>query len=38
MHFETEKPPNLHTKAMGELIRQAREETDLRQEQLAEKI
>jgi transcriptional regulator with XRE-family HTH domain len=38
MLFETGKPPNKHTKAMGELIRIAREETGLTQEQLAEKI
>jgi transcriptional regulator with XRE-family HTH domain len=38
MLLETEKPPNKQTKAMGELIRKAREEAGLSQEQLAEKI
>ncbi|HEY60435.1 MAG TPA: hypothetical protein G4N92_07110 [Anaerolineae bacterium] len=37
MHFETVKPPNKHTKAMGELIRKAREEAGLSQEELAKK-
>ena len=35
---ETEKPPNKHTIAMGELIRTAREAAGLTQDQLAEKI
>ncbi len=38
MLSETEKPPNKHTKAMGELIRKAREDAGLTQEELAEKI
>ena len=38
MLYETEKPPNKYTKAMGDLIRKAREETGLSQEQLAERI
>ena len=38
MHFKTVKPPNKHTKAMGELIRKAREEAGLSQEELAKKI
>ncbi|MBN1538286.1 MAG: helix-turn-helix transcriptional regulator [Anaerolineales bacterium] len=38
MLFETEKPPNKYTRAMGELIRKAREEAGLSQEQLAEKV
>ena len=38
MPFETGKPPNKYTMAMGELIRKAREESGLTQEQLAEKI
>jgi len=38
MHIETGKPPNKHTKAMGELIRKAREEARLSQEELAKKI
>ena len=35
---ETGKPPNQYTKAMGELIKKAREEAGFSQEQLAEKI
>jgi transcriptional regulator with XRE-family HTH domain len=38
MLIETEKPPNKHTIAMGELIRKAREEAGLSQEQLAKDI
>ena len=38
MPFETGKPPNKFTIAMGELIKKAREEVGLTQEQLAEKI
>lgn len=37
MDFETGKPPNKHTIAMGELIRKAREEAGLSQEELAKK-
>jgi len=38
MPFKTGKPPNKYTMAMGELIRKAREDSGLTQEQLAEKI
>ncbi|MDP2966254.1 MAG: helix-turn-helix domain-containing protein [Pelolinea sp.] len=38
MDPETGKPPNKYTIAMGELIRQAREEVGLSQEELAKKI
>ncbi len=38
MKFETETPPNKYTKVMGELIRKAREEAGLSQEELAKKI
>lgn len=38
MEFKFDKPPNKYTIAMGELIRKAREEAGLSQEQLAEKI
>ncbi len=37
MDFETGKPPNRHTKGMGELIRKAREDAGLTQEELADK-
>jgi len=38
MLIETEKPPNKYTRAMGGLIRKAREDAGLTQAQLAEKI
>ena len=38
MTYDIEKPPNKYTKAMGKLIRQAREEAGLSQEELAKKI
>ena len=38
MIFEIGKPPNKHTEAMGELIRKAREDAGLNQEELAKKI
>ena len=37
MIYETGKPPNRHTKGMGELIRKAREDAGLSQEELAKK-
>lgn len=38
MIYETGKPPNRHTKGMGELIRKAREDAGLSQEELGKKI
>jgi transcriptional regulator with XRE-family HTH domain len=38
MLIDTEKPPNGQTRAMGELIRKAREDAGLTQAQLAKKI
>lgn len=38
MILETGNPPNKYTKAMGELIRKAREEAGITQDELAQKI